>query len=160
MNKQCEDCGVNPAIVHLTHIMQNQTQTFHLCEECAAKRGITLGENSDGQVEAEITLEELEEEVVCSMCSLKLSVFRSLGMLGCVECYTAFEAAIAKILQQVHGSTLHKGKRYGIFKAMENCGGHNLKQLRSDLDTAIKNEQFEEAAQLRDAIHLLRQEVK
>jgi len=159
MDRQCEDCGVNPAIVHLTHIMQNQAQTFHLCEECAAKRGISLGENGEGQA-AEVSLEELEEEVLCSKCSLKLSVFRSLGMLGCAECYTAFEAAITKILQQVHGSTRHKGKKYGIFKTMEKSSGHSLKQLRSDLDTAIKNEQFEEAAQLRDAIHLLRQEVK
>ncbi|MCL2688599.1 MAG: UvrB/UvrC motif-containing protein [Chitinispirillia bacterium] len=158
MDKKCEDCGVNPAIVHLTHIMQNQSQTFHLCEECAAKRGITLGENGDGQTE--VTLEELEEEVLCPKCSLKLSMFRSVGRLGCAECYNAFEAAITKIMLQVHGSTKHKGKKYGVFKAMENRGVQNLKQLKSDLDIAVKNEQFEEAAQLRDAIYHLKQEVK
>ncbi|MDR2727887.1 MAG: UvrB/UvrC motif-containing protein [Chitinispirillales bacterium] len=158
MDKKCDDCGVNDAIVHLTHIMQNQTQVFHLCEECASKRGITLGQNSEGQEVAEVSLEELEEEVVCGKCLLKLSVFRSEGRLGCAECYKTFEAQVAKILRQVHGSTRHTGKRYGVFKSMES--GHNLEQLRSDLDAAIKNEQFEAAAQLRDAIHLLKQEVK
>jgi len=140
--------------------MQGQSQSFHLCEECAARRGFTFTPGENGEEQAEVSLEELEEEVLCPKCSLKLSVFRSSGMLGCAECYTAFEAAVTKILQQVHGSALHKGKKYGIFKTAGNSGGHNLKQLRSDLDAAVKNEKFEEAAQLRDAIHLLRQEVK
>jgi protein arginine kinase activator len=139
--------------------MQNQTQVFHLCEECAAKRGISLGENVDGQA-AEVSLEELDEEVLCPKCSLKLSEFRSTGRLGCVGCYAAFEAQVTRVLLQVHGSTQHKGKRYGVFKTTEKSGGHSLKQLKNDLNTAIKNEKFEEAAQLRDAIHLLRQEVK
>ena len=160
MDKKCDDCGINDAIVHLTHIMQNQTQVFHLCEECASKRGITLGQNSDGQAVAEVSLEELEEEVVCGKCSLKLSEFRSEGRLGCAECYKTFEAQIAKILRQVHGSIRHTGKKYGIYKNIESGGGHNLEQLRSDLDAAIKNEQFEAAAQLRDAIYILKQEVK
>ncbi|MCL2690544.1 MAG: excinuclease ABC subunit B, partial [Chitinispirillia bacterium] len=114
MDKKCEDCGVNLAIVHLTHIMQGKAHTFHLCEECASKRGITLGENSDGQTVAEISLEELEEEVLCPKCSLKLTEFRSAGRLGCAECYIAFEAAVTRIFQQVHGSTRHKGKKYGV----------------------------------------------
>jgi len=158
MNKQCDDCGINLAIVHLTHIMQNQTQSFHLCEECAAKRGITLGENEDGQ--AEVSLEELDEEVLCPKCRLKLSVFRSLGRLGCAGCYTVFEAQVTRIMLQVHGNTQHKGKRYGVFNIAGKIDGHSLKQLKNDLNAAIKNEQFEEAAQLRDAIHLLRQDVK
>ncbi|MDR0306321.1 MAG: UvrB/UvrC motif-containing protein [Chitinispirillales bacterium] len=158
--KQCDDCGINQATVHLTHIIQNETQVFHLCEECATKRGIVLGDGTD--TEADITAvvnEMLEEEIICPKCGLKLSEFRSGGWLGCMRCYSAFEEHINKILFQVHGCNQHKGKRYGIAKGLEDVScPHSIERLRSDLDEAIKNEQFEQAAILRDAIYLLRQD--
>jgi len=156
--KKCDDCEINQATVHLTHIMQNQTHVFHLCEECASKRGIMLGDDTDEEDDiAAAVSEALEEEIACPKCRLKLSEFRAGGFLGCEKCYGAFEDRINKILFQVHGCCRHEGKRYGAVKARENCGG-NIDKLRSDLDAAIKNEQFEQAAALRDAIHLLRQD--
>ena len=38
----CDECGINPANIHLTQILQNETHVFHLCDECARKKGINI----------------------------------------------------------------------------------------------------------------------
>jgi protein arginine kinase activator len=39
----CERCGENEAIIHLTQIENNQMNTSHLCEGCAAEKGLDTG---------------------------------------------------------------------------------------------------------------------
>ena len=41
----CDHCGENEAIIHLTQIVNNQMSTFHLCERCAAEKGLEPGVN-------------------------------------------------------------------------------------------------------------------
>jgi protein arginine kinase activator len=157
--KMCDECGTNPANVHLTRIQENQTHVFHLCEECARKKGISISVNEDAILEEmsgkkEAVTKVREPEKTCGNCGTKLSEFRNKGWLGCAMCYQAFEQEIDELLIQVHGSSMHKGKKYtGAARRME-LG--DLKRLRGELAIAIKNEQFEEAAALRDAIHDLK----
>src|SRR5512133_301139 len=154
MNK-CDDCGINPANVHLTQITNDETHTFHLCDECARKKGIniTVGES---------VFEQFSEQApqvpnrICTKCGLKYSEFKLKGWLGCAQCYTAFETEIDELLVQVHGSSVHKGKKYNGAAAVTEVTGQ-IKRLRHELATAIKNEEFEQAAMLRDAIHSLKQ---
>lgn len=155
----CDECGINPANIHLTQLMQDETQVFHLCEECARKKGISVSINGDVQ----LTGEELQgqdaaskEDKTCPVCGLKMSEFRAKGWLGCSSCYVAFENEINDLLVQVHGSSIHKGKRYA--KAEDGNGvTSKIKRLRCELAVAVKNEEFEQAAILRDAIQSLKQ---
>jgi len=39
----CDHCGEHEAIIHLTQIVNNQMSTFHLCEKCAAEKGLEPG---------------------------------------------------------------------------------------------------------------------
>lgn len=41
----CENCGQKQAKVHFTQIEKNEMQTFHLCEDCAAAKGMQPGVN-------------------------------------------------------------------------------------------------------------------
>jgi protein-arginine kinase activator protein McsA len=59
------------------------------------------------------------------------------------------------MLIQVHGSATHKGKQYHISNTRGKATA-DIKRLRHELAAAIKNEQFEQAALLRDAIHNLK----
>ena len=181
----CDDCQINPAIVHLTHVEDNEAQTFHLCEDCARSRGIPFPDGdtlirglealaqaagaSLGKTHVKVTVKpakeaareeerEKEEDVLCPNCGLKLSAFRSSGRLGCAECYGAFEEQIEKILVQVHGAVSHKGKSYGRAGARRG-GKRDMERLRRDLDAAIRNEEFEQAALIRDAIRGGRKQV-
>jgi len=181
----CDDCKVREANVHLTHVGEEGAETFHLCEECARERGVPIpdsdiilkglealagavgaassagvkvtvkpktGEGA-GQAAAE------EEDIVCRKCGMKFSEFRSGGRLGCAECYDSFDTRIDRILVQIHGTSGHKGKRYG--RSTPRRGGRaGLERLQRELDAAVRAEQFEQAAVIRDEIRSLSPSVK
>jgi protein arginine kinase activator len=153
--KLCDECGLHPANIHLTQIIDNESQSFHLCEECAEKRGIHIAiDDEAASVDAQIAPEEESEDIECPACEMKLSDFKNKGRLGCSSCYQSFENEIEELLINVHGSSLHKGKKYHPSEvAPKESKKEDLTQLKNKLDAAIKNEEFERAALIRDAIH-------
>ena len=38
--RTCDQCGAAEAVVHLTQIVSNEMRTSHLCEKCAAVKGV------------------------------------------------------------------------------------------------------------------------
>jgi len=186
----CDDCKVREANVHLTHVGEDGAETFHLCEDCARERGVPIPDSdiilkglealagavgaasSSGAGNVKVTVKpkeggsvgqvaarEEEEDIVCRNCGMKFSEFRSGGRLGCAECYDSFETHIDRILVQIHGASGHKGKRYG--KQSPRRGGKaGLERLRRELDAAVKAEQFEQAAVIRDEIRNMSLSVK
>lgn len=150
----CDECGVNPANIHLTQITNDETHLTHLCDECAKKKGINISVNEISFEEGQKQENDVPDKI-CTKCGLKYSEFKSKGWLGCSQCYNAFECEIDELLIQVHGSSIHKGKKYaGIVAGTEVSG--QIKRLRHELAAAIKNEEFEQAAVLRDAIYNLK----
>jgi protein arginine kinase activator len=141
------------ANVHVTQILNNETTVFHLCEECAHKKGISIS-IADAPSTGKTHEQETESETVCPRCHLTLREFKEKGRLGCAECYGAFAPEVDRLLVQVHGTSVHKGKRY-TEKSVVLHRTTNIKRLRLELDNAIRNEQFELAAELRDAIQSL-----
>ena len=155
--KLCDDCGLFSATVLLTQVADgNETRSFNLCKACAKKRGIhiTIGETMpDDEFPAPVQQPAVQERE-CLSCRMKLSDFRSNGRLGCPACYGAFAEEIETLFRQIHGSSEHKGKKYR--SNSPNDPGEGLSRLRFDLESAVKNEEFERAALLRDAIHGLK----
>ena len=47
---------------------------------------------------------------VCKSCGWSLSRFYSTGMLGCENCYSAFEKEITVALNKIQGKSFHVGK--------------------------------------------------
>jgi protein arginine kinase activator len=155
--KMCDECGLHPANIHLTQIIDNESQSFHLCEECAEKRGIHIAIDEDAMSGVSHCVSGAEiEDGECVVCGMKLSEFKTKGWLGCPSCYESFEKEIEELLLNVHGSSEHKGKKYHHFQAVDENKKEDLTLLKNKLDAAIKNEEFERAALLRDAIHGLK----
>ena len=155
--KLCDECGINPANIHLTQIMQNQTHVSHLCEECARKKGINVS-ISEESVEVTAGKNAPVIDKTCKRCGCTYENFRSKGWLGCSECYQAFEKEIDELLIQMHGSLVHKGKKYSLLSpGTPNALNGEMKRLRQELAVAIKNEAFEQAATIRDAIQSIKQ---
>ena len=50
-------------------------------------------------------------EKICPTCGKRLSSFMKTAMLGCPDCYTAFESQIISALKNVQGKTFHVGKK-------------------------------------------------
>lgn len=161
---QCQQCGDREAVVHLTQIVENSVTTMHLCEQCAAEKGIeSSSEPATGQLGNFLAtlgkgvgagLPEMENapHASCATCGLTMQEFRDLGRLGCGDCYQAFEAPLRELLRRLHGSTTHVGERYHPPGTEASQPTEEAGALRDQLRLAVEAENFELAADLRDRL--------
>lgn len=90
-------------------------------------------------------------ELVCPSCGETASELRKTGLLGCALCYDTFENLLLPVFSRAQGHTRHVAA-----KTMQRQGP--LERLKADLETAILNEAYEEAARLRDEIRKIEAE--
>ncbi len=151
----CDICHKNIATVHLTEITGNRIVELHLCQECAnlkteeLKAQLDLSELLGGLVEKK----EIKEKpsISCPKCALTLDEFKKKGRLGCSKCYETFRESLFPLLRKIHGSTHHVGK---FPKEVESdiLVERKIRELKHRLTRAIKLEEYEEAAKIRDRI--------
>jgi protein arginine kinase activator len=140
-----------PAEVHLTQTVERKSESLFLCTECAKKRDILNTREISDAPAVSFESEEIRE---CPNCRTTLSDFRGNGRVGCPDCYRAFDKEIEMLIKQVHGEADYQGKKYRS-AITGNADKAVLSKLRRALVSAVKNENFERAAALRDAINNL-----
>ncbi len=158
----CDTCKERDAVVHLTRIVENAVTQLHLCEKCAAEKGVEttlatpqhpLGDILQAvQQQASTTA---EDSAACAFCGSTSRDFRASGRLGCPHCYDAMERSLRELLRRLHGSSKHVGVRYEPPSAHVHAKPDTLHDLHDRLHRAIASEQFELAAELRDRIKVL-----
>lgn len=154
---QCDSCQ-NPATVHLTQILNGKVHKVDLCENCAQKLGVT---DPDGFSVADLLTKNLlnegdeEDGGACEVCGYTKIQFKKSGRFGCSSCYESFSDLLSPMLKSMHRSTDHQGKVPHI--ALERRQYlDQLTQLENDLRKAVESENYENAAELRDAINALK----
>jgi protein arginine kinase activator len=153
--------------------VDNTVTTMHLCEQCAAQKGVETGSSVAkfplGDFLASLGKGGAAESagagmaVACPACGGTLHDFRQTGRLGCARCYTTFEPHLRDLLRRLHGSSQHVGERYTAPAAVtaapspasEAGTGHAIGDLKEQLRVAIQAENFELAAELRDRLKAL-----
>ncbi len=161
---KCEHCNDGEAEIHIRQTSAGQTREFHLCHDCARKlaaEGVipdfSFGSPATSLLGALWSLpfpkESEEPRRLCPSCSMDLGEFKRTGMLGCPLCYSAFRETVEPLLRKVQGSTVHRGLRPD---GAVDGGGESLSLLRRRLEEAVADERYEQAAELRDRIHSLR----
>jgi protein arginine kinase activator len=157
---QCSICKEKPATVHLTQIVGEKMQKLDLCEECAKAKGIndpTAFSLADADVLFGLgASQEIEQagggvEAKCLRCGFTQADFKKSGRLGCPECYHTFAEGLDGLLKSMHKGTHHSGKVPEALRANREQSDQ-LKSLQKKLAKAIEEENFEQAAQLRDEI--------
>jgi protein arginine kinase activator len=159
----CEQCREREAVIHLTQIVNEQVTTLHLCERCAAEKGVespgaqpktplgtflaAMGQDSEQAQPPRVD--------TCSRCGGSLQDFRETGRLGCPDCYRSFEVPLRDLLRRLHGSTHHMGERYADRAIGAGAGRQEASELREQLRLAVETENFELAAELRDRLRVL-----
>jgi protein arginine kinase activator len=159
----CDNCGSTDAVIHLTQIVNNEMTECHLCEKCAAAKGLETQEGSPGfpltdflaQMGGEGERPEAGKAGTCDFCGLTFDDFRDTGRLGCPHCYATFEGHLRGLLRRIHGGTQHVGKVYLPPDPTATEKEKRLEGLRRKLDRAVAAENFERAAELRDEIRAL-----
>jgi protein arginine kinase activator len=159
----CEQCGGSDAVVHLTQIVNNEMSMHHLCERCAAEKGLQTPPATAGLPVSEFIAQMAEEtptavpatDTTCAFCGLTFKDFRKSGRLGCPQCYEAFSGHLESLLRKIHGNTRHVGKVYLPPDPSASEMEKRLEGLKRRLERAVRAEDFERAAELRDQIRTL-----
>jgi protein arginine kinase activator len=154
----CESCNKNEANIHYTEVVNGKLTELHLCEECAEEKGFEvhsplflddfLGSLID--IQPHVLPEERVEERKCG-CGMSYGDFKKRGKFGCGECYKTFSKQLSGVLRRIHGSTEHVGKvptKIGEVSKLK----QKIQKLKAELQEAVKREDFELAAELRDKI--------
>jgi protein arginine kinase activator len=158
-------CKQNTAQVHLTQIEGDKLKKVDVCEECAKHKGLN---DSAGFAIADLLLglgasQEMAqasggEEIKCPACGFTQADFKKAGRLGCAQCYTSFAEGLESLLKTMHKGTKHVGKTPRAFRQTRDLGDR-LKNLQKQLDKAVAEEDFEQAAGLRDEIKSTRDQM-
>jgi len=160
----CDECKKYYATVHIARTVNNQKVERHLCSICAEKFGgmyftfeptFTINSLLAGLLNQEVGYgpgaKVVSTRERCENCGFSYDDFRQTGRLGCSECYAVFAAQLEPILRRIHGSSNHTGKvplRTGGKAKIR----REIDRLRADLQKYIGREEFEKAAEIRDAI--------
>lgn len=155
---QCCVCKDREAKVHLTQIVGDKMQKVDLCEECAKAKGVN---DPAGFSLADLLLglgasQEMEQaagsgDLKCPHCGFTQADFKKAGRLGCSECYVTFAEGLEGLLKSMHKGTKHLGKAPQSLQQSRDLSD-KLKSLQKKLDKAVEDENFEQAAQIRDEI--------
>lgn len=158
----CQECGKRPATLHFTKIVNGEKTEFHICEPCAREKGEMIPGTSNGfsihnllsgllDFEPSSVSTMKQQTVRCEHCGLTYSQFSKIGRFGCGDCYKSFAEKLDPLFKRVHGNTIHVGK------VPKRTGGliqykREIEKLKKDMMVRIEQEEFEQAAKIRDQI--------
>lgn len=165
----CQHCNKNEATTHIKKSINGQREEMHLCSECAAELGVMdefrmpsmneffgdsfLGNFLGAGVAAMNSLAGVER---CRTCGSSFNDIVKSGRIGCSDCYEKFSDKLEPSIKKIHGKTKHIGKfvtyEEAVNQSVNDEKPNELDSLKKQLDTAVKEQRFEDAAVLRDKI--------
>lgn len=151
----CERCGKRPGAIRYTEYSGGEAHRMQVCAECAAELGFgpapaapdaagTPEEAGDGSA----TSKEGPGRT-CPGCGLTEDEFLRESLFGCAECYATFDEDLDLLLRRLHGAVQHRGR---VPRSGPAPGPAEAARLRRELDAAVRNGEFEQAARLRDRL--------
>ncbi|EAC8433578.1 excinuclease [Listeria monocytogenes] len=164
----CQRCGENKAVIAFQQLNEaGKVESLYLCEDCATEKALSSEKDLVKAMDtfSEVALdfltllqkeENAQKEIVCGNCQLSFEEFLQTNRVGCSECYEAFKEQLVPIIGRVqNGYKNHVGK---VPTEIERAEGiqNEISHLQEKLAQLVKNEEFEEAAIVRDEIKALR----
>ena len=147
----------------LTRAIEHDMQVIH--EHLSAINSDDDYENSDPFAdldEPQETNRRAFEVVRCAKCGTTWDRLREDGRAGCSTCYETFAAQLQDAMQRMSADPQHIGKtpraltrRKRRLEHLRARRDNRLAMLRERLERALKSEDFDEAARLRDKIKIV-----
>lgn len=159
----CSHCNNKEAVFHYKTISNGQKSELHLCADCAQEMGFTdkYSDIFGGSMNVDSILNQFfalsgktpskSSALKCSECGTDYGRFNATGLLGCDKCYDVFADAVESMMKRTQGATAHTGKISGP-DSEEIKKQNELDDLKSQLQKAIFEERYEDAAKIRDSI--------
>ena len=170
----CQNCGRNEANIRYTQIINGVKTEIALCSNCAKKAGMDgldmpdfpinfhsiLGDFFNDYAENSLLPSFHNTVIKCKKCGTTYDDFIETGMFGCSDCYDTFGAPIDSLLKNLHGTAKHIGRgsekeTNGIktdSRQKETKREGKKSDLQKELEKAINEERYEDAARIRDEI--------
>jgi len=178
---KCSNCGKQEANFIYTESINGIKKEIRLCTDCANKLGFLDMQLSMPNLDFSNFFGEFLNEydtlmpsifsdrvkvLKCNECGMDYEEFLNTGGFGCSNCYEVFQEKIEPLLKQLHGDTKYLGKKSGNdFKKLEvnkindevveDKNSNKIDVLKEQLKQAIKVEDYEKAAKIRDEIKAL-----
>ncbi len=163
----CMVCKEHEATVHLTQMVEGKIKKLDLCEACSKAKGV---DDPTGFSLADLLMglgasQEVSQAAgsggtICSTCGFTQADFKKSGRLGCPDCYRAFSDGLEALLKTMHKGQQHVGKVPGRPPGQTQPPGRppedRLQALQRSLEEAVKIENYEEAARIRDEIKAMK----
>jgi protein arginine kinase activator len=154
--KLCEECGKNEATVLIALVVNGRNTHKHLCMACmTSMKAKFINGNIQSLLSSILSsiaaAGEEETMAVCTRCGLNYRDFKESGKLGCAQCYNDFSELLKPIILRIHGRSQHSG-RIPSTAQQDRKRADAMTQLRARLEQAIVEENFEEAAEVRDRL--------
>ena len=171
----CEKCKKNEATVFYRENVNGKEKKYALCGDCAAK----LEKDGEINLSSELTfgsffsddpvidlfgtlfapsfaLAPKAEKKKCTLCGSTFDELVNMGKVGCPKCYEVFSAELEPTVRRIHGKTKHSGRAPGKFRAKLDKV-KQIASLESEMKDAIKSQNFERAAEIRDQLKDIRE---
>ncbi len=163
---KCQKCGKNQATTHIKTVTNGEYAQYELCSQCAKEMGYT---NIFSDMENEFSsllgsffgnaLPARSQATRCETCGSTYNEIAKSGHVGCANCYDIFGEQLMPSIRRMHGNTTHCGKvphsiEYTEVQDVteEDTKISEIDNLKEQLQNAVKEQNFEKAAELRDKI--------
>jgi len=151
----CGECG-KPANVYVTWVKAGQAHTAAFCVEHATSAGVLDPLGYALLESAELAISQAADgSPRCPVCDCSQRDFERQGRFGCPACYGSFAGLLPPLLGRMHRGVQHRGK-FPQGRMDPVVVRHRIAKLQIELNDAVRTEQFEGAAQTRDAIAALK----
>lgn len=155
----CMGCGTGDGVIEIRHSSGKHSHVVYLCEACARERGIhtvprrepdlnvlyaslLTGGNTDRHSA------EVDE---CTGCGTTAAEVRRSLQVGCPRCYSTFASNISTLIGKPGADPQHQGRLPRSLQTFRTLFVDREK-LKSELRAAVAEEDFENAARIRDRL--------
>lgn len=161
---KCQKCKKNEATTVVKRIINGEYEEYELCADCAHEMGFSNVFDMDmpdlfgGFMKSFFSqaLPARSQATRCPVCGSTFGDITNTGKVGCAKCYEIFFSELLPSIKRIHGNTAHCGKTPEPETIPEKIGNNpkntTSDELKAQLECAIKEQNFELAAILRDRI--------
>lgn len=160
---KCEVCHLHDAARAVNRLVDGEVRELYVCDSCAR---LSASASAPAQPEGEAghSLTDVlfslgmpmppsrkAADATCPVCGLSRGDLRASHRLGCPRCFETFETDVRTFLSSRVPAAPRSREDPG-----EAMRGRAAARLKEELDHAVREERFEDAAKLSERIHALR----
>lgn len=161
---QCEVCHLHDATRAVTRTVDGEPRELYVCDECARLEASPPAPETPGAAPGSHSVSDVlfslgmpvppsgkAADAVCPVCGLSRGDLRTHRRLGCPRCFDTFGTDVRTFLSSRVPAAPRS--REDPDEAMR---ARDAARIRGQLDDAVREERYEEAARLVARLHALR----